>query len=233
VSTERHGGLPFPAPSPDAGETVGDPGLGILLDCLQTVINSRLAAPWARLRTGSDGAPCRAVRAYDPTDGTFNMNDAPCLFGWRSGGETEQIAEDYRLTRDTVTILWLYPFAVQASSNTRHAFASAVVKVVNEVLKLGRDPSWRVPGDPDAAADQYGSLLWTHAGFWKADGPLRWQRIAVIGTTGDDKLPGAAAVQMTFPVEERLVVVGDDPFRARADLTVGDAAFLTDSLSVP
>jgi hypothetical protein len=232
VSVQRHGGLAFPAPEQEGGEAAGDPGLTVLLSCLQAAINARLGAVWARIRTGTETVPCRTTYPYDPSEGVFNLSHMPSLHGWRVSGETEQIAADYRITRDNLCLLWVYPIARQGNAGLRHAFAGAVEKVINAVLKLGRDPAWVVPGDPDPNAATLGSLLWTHAGFWKADGRLQWSRVAVAGTTGDDATPGAHALQVTFAVEERLVVVGDDPLSVRVDLAVGGATppFVTDSL---
>jgi hypothetical protein len=196
---------------------VGDPLLGYVADFIKTVMNTYCQAAWASVTT-QPTAPniVSAVFVHNPKEEVFKRQALPALYVFRDENlvdNAEFIADEYRMSHGLLKAYWVMPPAPQDTKRNRWQIINAIVKVLDEAIERGRDPSWVVPSDPNPQAATYGSLLdvwagWTIFNLQKARrAALRIDRMA---TDGGAKGAGAPALfdmlEMTFFVEEKLTV---------------------------
>lgn len=147
--------------------TTGDPFLSYLASYLKCVVNARCGAAWLAVHP-ANGNPISNVFELDPEVDSFNAKHLPALFLWRSGGRAyEQIASDFRVSRETIGMRWIMPGASFDIIARRVQFANMLVKCIDDAINVGRDKSWRVTGDTETQAAYAGSLLWTYAKCWQ------------------------------------------------------------------
>lgn len=203
--SDTFGAEPIPLVAPAAGFAVGDRSLTYLLQYLTACLNAKAAAAWQASGIAPNVFVVKSAFAHDPKKVVFNTAVLPALYLWRSGSEKapEQYADDYRITHDTLQLLWVLPTVNQESDRKREPIDGAVKNLIDTAIELGRDPSWIVGGDPDPAAATRGSLIWTYASFFKLV-VASWKAITFQPETG-----GASgvflhhALSVTFEVEEQ------------------------------
>ncbi len=169
---DSYGLLPLPPSAPATGVAVTDPALSLVGSYFQAILNTHAQAAWnavcppisglAVQSGGTNEVPvCKSVFTHDPDEEAFNERDLPALYLWRSQGEqpTWQ-AEDYRITPDTWTALWIVAPAQQASRRIRRPFWNGIYKLLDRAIEAQRDPAffWADDTDPlaptvDAVAD--------------------------------------------------------------------------------
>ena len=152
--------IPIAAPADPTISATGDPALDVWAAYLKAYINAYGATAWAKVfpRSLQSGPipPVLMTFTHQPLDETiapFNESYLPALFVYRSSG-AEQKWEmlEWRVARDTVTLLWVLPTGTQAADRIRVPFVNALVKLVDAAIEAMQDPSYVHPGDTDSKA---------------------------------------------------------------------------------
>jgi hypothetical protein len=211
-------------------EAAGDPGLTVLADYLQTFILTYGAAAWTAIAGASpanQSVPCFRAFTHDPSETEFNERDLPAIFLWRTGSaETPAwIADDYRVTFDTVRVLWVPPAAPQAQGTRRHPFTNAIVKLIDDAIGRERFPEWVRKGDTDPESPYIGSQLLDSMGAWRLWIAKYQPHNLMIGMAGSDPRT-YAALAIDLHLEERLIYGTDDP-------NIGQTATIQDTSAPP
>lgn len=161
----QFGAMPFPVAVPGTGEAASDPGLDVLLAFAQAVIVDRVGDAWSVIG-GDTGEVVKLTRAHNPAERVVIEKQFPALFGWRTRGVFETIADDFDTELSTFTLLWVFPPAQSENQRIRGPLVNGVNKALGAGLMRGRDPAWIVPGDPETQAARNGSFLWSWAGWF-------------------------------------------------------------------
>jgi hypothetical protein len=198
--TDRYGALPVPdLPAGIAGRAVTDPLLDYTLGYLGSVLNKHADTAWRSVFKASP--PVKATFAHDPEQHCFSTSDLPALYLWRgAGGEFERLAEDWHVKHSVLTLLWVFPAAVQFPQHHRRPFLNGLLSVVHTAIETGRDPAWVVPGDPDPTAAARGSVWPRWAGFLSLR-VGKWKASQLVIAEGSKRLP-FDAVEAEIPVTE-------------------------------
>lgn len=210
----HYGALRVPALARLPGEAAGDPGLSLVGAYLQAFLNTYAGDLWASVAPGSapghPAVPVKKVFTHDPREVALSEHDFPSLYLFRTGGDPpEQIAEDWRITTDTLAVLWIFPReGSQEAARTRRPFAAALAKLIDKAIHRMRDPCFVVPGDPDPAAVDFGSNLFRIARILELAPAGRWEIAAVTvngedGGTGDRAGPTYRAILYPMTIRER------------------------------
>lgn len=216
--TDRFGAITLPVEIPQGKEPVSDRFLFYALDYFKAFVNAKGARAWNAVQPGQ--LPIKTTFAHDPEQVAFNTSDLPALFMWRdesgaAGGAFspasafEWIAEDYLIANDTVRILWCFPIAEQSIRRIREPILNGLVKAMAVAFEIGRDPSWRVPGDTDGQAATYGSLFvhWAGCMFLAMS---RWQRRALVIHTSEGTTKTYETMEARLSLQELMT---EDPTR--------------------
>jgi hypothetical protein len=158
--SDRYGTAAIPLVAPDPGEAAADRALNVLCDFFKTFLNVNAVAAWSAVRPpkvpGSPTPgelPVNQVFTHDPIEGSFNEAALPALFFNRKAGKPEWMAEDYRVSRDEISMLWVFPTAPQAAQRVRDVITNGIVKLIDVAIERYRDPYWvhdRDKADADA-----------------------------------------------------------------------------------
>jgi len=181
-----------------------DPLLTYLASYLKVAINARLGAAWLTLAPGTT-APIAYVFEHDPEQFEFNDKYLPALFLFRTedgSDRYEQVAQDWRISTEIITALWVLPGATQDKAAARARFPTKFFHLADALIEANRDKAWRVSGDTDTTAATRGSSLATftlHHSMRMSRGVRR--KPLVLAVSGDAK-PRA-----TFPAYEALLEV--------------------------
>jgi hypothetical protein len=229
--TPRYGAIELPLPEPTTDtEAVTDPALDTILAFCQAVLNTNGMAGWAAL-AGDDKLPVKSVHAHDPEENALNSKHFPALYLFRSSAAEPAawIADDYRVTTDELTLIWVFPWAPQGVQKRRTAYVNGLLKLLDAGFAEQRDPAWIATGDTDPDATRLGSHLLTRAGLWSLT-PGRWQRapvaVNVEGATGKERI-AYWAVRLPLVVQERLVRATGGPLKGNVKVqTTDDPAFV-------
>lgn len=148
---------------------IADPLLGYVGHFLYTIMTTYVGAAWASIQPGKPIV--RTIQTGDPEEG-FNEAWLPALFVYRSPRETrelvetfELVADDYRFEKSRTTVRWILDPMPQEHRRKVNNIVLAVRKAIDRSVLIGRDPAWKVPGDPDPKALVHGSSLANYAGF--------------------------------------------------------------------
>jgi hypothetical protein len=162
-------------------------------------LNAHGAEAWATVFAASP--PVRRIFAHDPAEHCFSEADLPALYLWRSSAESfEQLAEDWHIKRGILTLLWVFPQATQHPQRRRIPFLNGFASLLHVAVERGRDPAWRVPGDPDPTAAARGSVWPRWAGFFEL--ALGRCKPAKLALTGAPPRVSYAAIEMQLHVAE-------------------------------
>lgn len=158
--SDRYGTTLIPAETPDAGEAAGDRALNVCLDFFETFINRSLARAWASVAPPKTAGfptpremPVSKSFTHDPERGSFNEASLPALYLYRKRGKPEWIAEDWRVSKDELTLLWVFPPATTPAQRQRDVIANVLAKSLDVAIERYRDPYWvheRDKADADA-----------------------------------------------------------------------------------
>lgn len=197
----------LPLAAPTIGYPAGDRALGVLLGFFKAVANAKAAAAWNAQGVAPNVPVVKQARAYDPKR-SFNTNDLPALFMWRSASTNPQhwYADDVLLDHSTVELLWVMPQIGQDIARARDPFIAGLAKVLNQRLEWQRDPSFVVVGDPDPRATTLGSSIATFAGYWSLL-LKKWSATQFTPTMVDGHSTAQIfdAFSMTFELTEQFV----------------------------
>lgn len=136
----------------------GDPALKKVADFMTAVLNAYAGAAWTGGRPRADANQQLCVRGtftHDPTERSFNDSKLPALFLWRSSGQAFDHGDGDRRSDERWTGQWIFPPDTQEKHTPRRPFGNAVVKVIDNLIERGRDPSWFDPGDTDPTAPSF------------------------------------------------------------------------------
>jgi len=158
--------------------SAADPLLSYLASYLKTAANARLGAAWAALAPNAGPVPVAQAFEHDPEQWEFNDKYLPALFLFRNGdagGAVEQLASDWLVTNESISLLWVLPSGPQEKLAVRGRFVSKLFHLFLALVNANRDKAWLVNGDAEALALQEGSSLATFGKFMR----LRQTRGAV------------------------------------------------------
>jgi len=142
---DRFGALELPLVVPSAGHQPGDAALGPLSSFCAAILNAYGTTAWQSV---APGMPCvRQTFTHDPTDYVFNERDLPALYVTRARGKAEWLADDWAISRDTITAWWVFPPAQQATQRVRDNITNGVVRLLQAAIARGADPAWQWSGD--------------------------------------------------------------------------------------
>jgi hypothetical protein len=195
------GALNIPVPVPASNVTAGDPALDILGDFVKTVVNAYGATAWASITPASQ-LPIKKVHVQDLKEVGFNIQDLPALYLHRADWSApERIADEWQKQRSVITAHWVLPYeADQLRRKRRGTFAHAMRACIVGAIEAGRDPNWKVVGDPDTNTPALGSLLAKYLKFHTLEvGRMQFTRVATTTTSGESYMPAAL---FTFDIEE-------------------------------
>ena len=196
----QFGALPLPVPAAGATDTVSDPGLDVLIAFASAVIIARCATAWADIAPNT-GAVVKLTRTHDPAERIFSEKQLPALWGWRTQGEAETIADDFDTSVDKLTLLWVFPPALAANQRLRGPIVNGIAKALIASIKRGRDPAWVKAGDTEPQAAANGSFLWSQAGWFALEGRPSWRLQELVVEKGEQKA-SYPAVQFDLQVRE-------------------------------
>jgi hypothetical protein len=160
---DTYGAVPFPLVPPIDGAEVADAALTLVAQFARAVLNTGGQAAYSSvcpavtgLQTGTGTLLNPVVRkafASEPAEEEFAESDLPAVYVYRNGGDRPYwLAEDYRVTEDTWTLLWIPQPAPQATRNRLKNFANGVVKILDRGIESMRDPSYVAQWDTDPTA---------------------------------------------------------------------------------
>lgn len=220
----QFGAMPLPVPVAGATETVADPGLDVLLAFARAVIVARCGNAYADIAPGT-GSVVKLTRAHNPGEIVVTEKQFPGLWGWRTGGTFETIADDFDTEVSRITLLWVFAPAQAENQRVRGPIVNGIAKSLSASVMRGRDPAWVLAGDTEPQAVRNGSFLWSHAGWFALDGRPTWKVQDLIvdkGEPGRETRATYPAVQWELTVRE-LVHLG----------TPTDPNQITTTLGVP
>lgn len=161
---DTYGAVQIPIQAPAAGEEITDPAISLIAGYFKAVLNAYAQTAWnsvaptiTGLVTVPGGLASPVVRkafGHNPEEEDLNENDLPALYVWRGpkGARPIWLAEDYRVSPDTWTMIWLFRPAQQNARRLRQSFINGVMKIVDATLESQRDPNYVAPGDTDPLA---------------------------------------------------------------------------------
>ena len=215
----QFGALPLPVPAPAAEAAVSDPGLDVLLAFAKDVLVARCNTAWAAIAPNiGNGDVVQLVRTHDPAERAFLEKQLPALWGWRTKGDSETIADDFDTSLDTLCLLWVFPPALAENQRLRGPIVNGVAKSLLASLKRGRDPAWVKSGDTEPQAAANGSFLWSWAGWFALEGKPSWKLQELVVEKGESKA-SYPAVQFELQVRE-LVHLGLPPDPSKTTTTL-------------
>ncbi len=201
----RYGSLDLPLPEPPTAEAaLTDPALDTLLAFAKAVIDDGAADAWEAV-AGDEKVPVKSTFAHNPEEIDFNTKSLPALYLFRAGAAEPPmwVADDYRIAKDELHLLWVFPWAHQGVQRRRTTFVNGLLKVLDAALANERHPAWVAAGDTDPDATRGGSNILRHAGLWSLM-PGKWQR-APVEIVGEDQRMRFWAIRLPLFIEERLV----------------------------
>jgi hypothetical protein len=160
------GGLAVPfVPPLSPAATIEDPALDVILGYVTAIFNTYAAASWLAVAPGKPIV--QRGFTHDPQDYVFSEAHLPALYIFRTGSAraTEDAAEDYRFSYDTVRLFWVMPRAEQDQQRRRAPILPALGKLIDLMIDRGRDPSYVRADDPDPTKTAQGTVLLRAAGL--------------------------------------------------------------------
>lgn len=150
----------IPLAAPTGTDAVSDRAISLFGAYFSAVLNARAPLAWAAVAPAPTGTVTaltmpvvRAVLTHDPRKVSFAENQLPAIYMDRASGERPVWqTEDWRILRDSWTLLWVFPPAVQATQRARNSITSGIVKVIDRAVEQCRDPAWVATGDTDETA---------------------------------------------------------------------------------
>jgi hypothetical protein len=134
MSTPQHLAGALGLPIEPVGDCLapGAPTLLALLTELTLAVRTQCDAAW-HLHYPAEPV-VRNAFPRDPTEGDFLSNDLPALFLWHANmGETEQIADDFRVTTDNLSLMWIPHPAPDVKAQLTSQFWNGLDKAIRLV----------------------------------------------------------------------------------------------------
>ena len=157
--SDTFGALSIPLVTPAAGETAGDPLLGVTLSFFAAVLNANAPAAWrAVYKDVPNAAVVKKVFTQDPQKADFNNASLPVLYLFRESVEDpERLADDWLIQRSILRLYWFPPVAIIEKREMRASMSNGIAKTLIHAVERTRDPAWKVVGDTDPRAAVEGS----------------------------------------------------------------------------
>ncbi len=196
---------------PSKTATVADPALDIVLAFIRAMFNAYAAAAWRSVAPPTEPIVKRAF-THDPEEYDFNEDDLPALYLFRTGSSknNEDIAEDIRVSCDSVRLFWVMPPAEQTKQAKRVPILQALGKLVDLKIDRVRDPAFVLASDPDPTKTAEGTVVIRAAGLhWLRC--LKWQKTMLalkMGAGQERKAYNALECMLEF--EEEITQRYDD-----------------------
>jgi hypothetical protein len=205
------GGLAVPlVPPSTATATIDDPALDVVVGYIAAIVRTYAGAAW---RAVAPGEPLlRRTFTHDPEDYEFAETDLPALYAFRTGSAkpTEDQAEDYRISTDTVRLFWVMPRASTEQQRRRVPFIQALGKLIDLAIDRGRDPAYVRSDDPDPTKTAQGTVLLRASGLhWLRSKGWTKTNLAIKMAAGDASRT-YQALDMKLEFEEQEIQGYDD-----------------------
>ncbi len=153
---------------PDS-QAIGDPILDVLGSFIQTSVNADLAAGW-RVVCPRQEKVIETVQTHNPDKSAFTDEDLPCLFLYRlSWPKLTPFSQDWKAQVSQIAALWVPDLEEFEKDAIRDPFKHAIASSIHRNIERGRNPAWRVDGDDDPKAEDYGSFLIKHLNVTKSE----------------------------------------------------------------
>lgn len=164
--SDLYGLLPIPAEEPSDGDPAGDPALRILGEYLKAYLNEYAQPIWGTsIAPGTGVAPGQLVVNnvfyHDPRRAMFANAAGPALYVFRNGSRSapERLADDLRVTSDTISVWWVLQSTTQEKIQKRDPVFNAFCKYVDAAIYAERAPCYTLSGDTDPEADTEGTHI--------------------------------------------------------------------------
>lgn len=163
--------IPLPVPialpsaqAPDPSQTeVTDPAVSMVAQFAKAMLNGYAQTAYASVcppvtglasGTGTLAKPaCNAALWDEPSQESFNEADLPAVYVFRNGGDRPYWwTEDWRVSEDTWTLLYIFKPAPQATRSLVKGFANGVFKLLDAKIETVRDPAYIASWDTDPKA---------------------------------------------------------------------------------
>lgn len=159
--SDTYGALQIPVQAPPApGTEISDPAVTIVVQYLKACLIKYASAAWGTVAktvvtpAGTVKHPVVATsNGHNPVEESFTDIQLPALYLWRTKGERPfWLTEDWRITTDTWTLLYIFREATQDGRRIRQSFINAIVKIVDAMIEQERDPAYVASWDTDPLA---------------------------------------------------------------------------------
>lgn len=153
------GATQIPIQLPAVGEEITDPAISLIANYLAARLNKYAQTAWSAVAPPIKGlvstpsplaSPVvRQVFGNNPEDEVFNEATLPSLYLWRGprGQKPYWLAEDWYVSPDTWTLLWLFRPANQTGRQVRQSFINGIAKLVDIAIEEQQDPVYVAPVD--------------------------------------------------------------------------------------
>jgi hypothetical protein len=156
------GSMTVPTVAPVTGELVGFPELGLFADFCKTVLPVDAGESWEAI--APDVPIVVNVYTHDPKL-LFDDSKLPALYIWPGQSNFERLYDGVCVTRTTLEFLWVMEPAQEETLALRQPAQSMVARLLSEELYQERHASWKVTGDTDPFAADWGSSLSAYCGI--------------------------------------------------------------------
>ena len=231
-----HGLLKLPVQVPGPDDTPGDPALDVLVAYWKAFLLAYGNAAWQAV--AANEPVVRKAFVGDPQERNFNDNDLPALFLFREGSNTrpDDIADEYRLSFDTLVLFWVLPPSQQEKQVRRYQYGNAIAKMIDRAVEKNRDPSFVL--NPSTATPKElaeGTTILQAVDGWRLD-LVSWRRTNLVINmfVGDGEPCVYQAIEMRFDFQERVqddILAISSPAKLALDVLVRRCPGLPESVN--
>ena len=206
--------LPMTEASDPKTSAVGDPILDVLASFLQASVNADVSVGWAAVspratKPHESPVPIAHVFTHNPDKSAFEENKLPAIFVWRIGWpRLTPYSQEWKAQVSQVGVLWVPSQEEFGREQRRDPMRNAIAKAMHRNLERGRNPAWRIDGDTDPKAEDYGSFVLAALNVAKMQA-LDIKPFPLSITRGDREFPYDALL-LTIELTELLEPLVDD-----------------------
>jgi hypothetical protein len=222
--------LPMVEAGDPASSAVGDPLLDVLGAFLMASVNADTKAGWSVVTPRptpphTTSVPISRIFTHNPDKSSFTSSQLPALFLWRaSWPKLTPFSQDWKAQVSQVSALWCPAQESFDKDAMRDPMRNAIAKSIHRNIERGRHPAWKVVGDTDPKAEDYGSFLLNQLNVAKTQ-VTSLSHVPLSITKGDREYPYDALLA-SIEVTELLVPLLDDYY---ADTGLNGAVTLGES----
>lgn len=214
--SDLYGLLPIPAESPADGDPAGDPALRILGDYLKAYLNAYCQDIWGDpTAPGTGVAPGQTIVQnvfyHDPRKAMFSNAAGPALYLFRNGSRSapERLADDLRVTTETISVWWVLQTTTQEKIQKREPVFNAFCKYVDAAIYAERAPCYTMLGDTDPEADTEGTHILSTMRVQRLE-VSSYKQEALVIRAGDRVFGPFQGVMVTVEIQEPLTLGHDN-----------------------